>query len=68
MEWTSAKPTKAGFYFYRQSGDEEPIVLKVEIGSDRRGVVRVVWLHGDNASEPLDQCHGDWAGPLTPPG
>lgn len=62
-QWTSEKPTKSGFYYYRQSDDEDPIVLKVDIRDDRR----VVWLPGDNAAEPLEQCHGDWAGPIEPP-
>ena len=64
-QWTSERPTKSGFYYYRQSNDEDPIVLKVEVLDDRKGVV---WLLGDNASEPLEQCHGDWAGPIEPPG
>jgi hypothetical protein len=62
-QWTSEKPTKSGFYYYRQSNDEDPIVLKVELLDDRK----VVWLPGDNAAEPLEQCHGDWAGPIEPP-
>jgi len=64
-QWTSEKPTKSGFYYYRQSNDEDPIVLKVEVLDDCKGVV---WLLGDNASESLEQCHGDWAGPIEPPG
>jgi hypothetical protein len=66
-QWTSEKPTKSGFYYYRQSNDEEPIVLKVEVLDDRKGLKSVVWLPGDNAAEPLEQCHGDWAGPIEPP-
>jgi hypothetical protein len=66
-QWTSEKPTKSGFYYYRQSNDEEPIVLKVEILDGRKGRISVVWLPGDNAAEPLEQCHGDWAGPIEPP-
>jgi hypothetical protein len=66
-QWTSEKPTKSGFYYYRQSNDEEPIVLKVEVLDDRKGLISVVWLPGDNAAEPLEQCHGDWAGPIEPP-
>src|SRR5688572_6579431 len=50
-QWTSEKPTKSGFYYYRQSNDEEPIVLKVEILDDRKGLMSVVWLPGDNAAE-----------------
>jgi hypothetical protein len=63
-QWTSEKPTKSGFYYYRRSDDEEPIVLKVEVRDDRG--LSVVWLPGDNAAEPLEQCHGDWAGPIEP--
>ena len=66
-QWTSEKPTKSGFYYYRQSNDEEPIVLRVEVLDDRKGLNSVVWLPGDNAAEPLEQCHGDWAGPIEPP-
>jgi hypothetical protein len=66
-QWTSKKPTKSGFYYYRQSSDEEPIVLKVEIRDDQKGLISVVWLPDDNAAEPLEQCHGDWAGPIEPP-
>jgi hypothetical protein len=46
-QWTSEKPTKSGFYYYHQSNDEDPIVLKVELLDDRK----VVWLPGDNAAE-----------------
>jgi hypothetical protein len=66
-QWTSERPTKSGFYYYRQSNDEEPIVLRVEVLDDRKGLNSVVWLPGDNAAEPLEQCHGDWAGPIEPP-
>jgi hypothetical protein len=59
-------PTKSGLYYYRQSHDEDPIVLKVEL-DDRKGHMSVVWLPGDNAAEPLEQCHGEWAGPIEPP-
>jgi hypothetical protein len=70
-QWTSEKPTKSGLY-YRQSFDEDPIVLKVDVLKvdvldDREGHIRVVWLPGDNAAEPLAKCHGDWAGPIEPP-
>jgi hypothetical protein len=43
-QWTSEKPTKSGFYYYRQSNDEEPIVLKVEILDDPKGLISMVWL------------------------
>jgi hypothetical protein len=66
-QWTSEKPTKSGFYYYRQSDDEEPIVLKVEVLDDRKGLISVVWLPDDNVAEPLEKCHGDWAGPIEPP-
>jgi hypothetical protein len=57
-QWISEKPKKSGFYYYRQSNDEVPIVLKVELLDDREG---------PNAPEPLEKCHGDWAGPIEPP-
>jgi hypothetical protein len=66
-QWTSEQATKSGFYYYRQSNDEQPIVLKVEVLDDRKGLISVVWLPGDNAAEPLEQCHGDWAGPIDKP-
>jgi hypothetical protein len=66
-QWTSERPTKSGSYYYRQSADEEPIVLKVDILDDRTGHMSVVWLPGDDVAEPLEQCHGDWAGPIEPP-
>jgi hypothetical protein len=65
-QWTSKKPTKSGFYYYRQSDDEDPIILKVDVRDDQDHI-SVVWLPGDNAAEPLEQCHGDWAGPIEPP-
>jgi len=66
-QWTSEKPTKSGFYYYRQSDDEDPIVLKVDVLDDREGHISVVWLHGDNTAETLENCPGDWAGPIEPP-
>ena len=67
LTWTTEKPAKSGFYFYRQSGDEDPIVLRVEIEGDRMGSAPLVWLHGDDDPEQLDGCDGDWAGPIEPP-
>src|SRR5215203_4828738 len=67
-QWTSEKPTKSGFYHYLQSFDEDPIVLKVDVLDDREGHISVVWLPDDDAAEPLEKCHGDWAGPIEPPG
>jgi len=67
LTWTTEKPKKSGFYFYRQSRDEDPIILKVELESGRMGRDRLVWLHADNAPEQLIQCHGEFAGPIEPP-
>ena len=41
--------------------------LAYQVLDGRKGLVNVVWLPGDNAAEPLEQCHGDWAGPIEPP-
>ena len=67
LSWTSEKPKQSGFYFYRQSSDEDPILVRVDMEGDRTGNAPVVWLHGDDEAESLEGCHGDWSGPIEPP-
>ena len=65
--WSSCKPTKCGWYWFRVRESDVPYIVKVyTAGNSSYG-----WPLGDEnvnpISEPLEHCHGQWAGPIEPP-
>lgn len=58
--WTDAKPTQAGWYWYRGCGEETDLLI-VQI--DEAGYFQ--WPDGGFSEARLTD--GQWAGPLDPP-
>ena len=62
MKWTSEKPTKPGWYWYRGETDLNELIIWVS--SD----LRVVYPASLNfKSFAVDEVPGQWAGPIEPP-
>jgi hypothetical protein len=73
MKWTTALPTKPGFYWFkghlgregiRMEGAEVVHVLPTAINEDLPATVIVA---GRNNKYGLHSCKGEWAGPIEPP-
>jgi hypothetical protein len=68
LTWISEKPTKPGWYWYRaqvqpQRLEITPQVVLIEQYLDNRLVMSLI-----GTDERLPIPHGQWAGPLEPPG
>lgn len=62
MKWTTERPTKAGFYWYREGeADNFPVVVNVAPEHDFAGP----W--DDGSETRLSHMNGEWSGPLEPP-
>ena len=60
MTWTTEKPTKPGWYWWRNNASEPRVV---NIWQSR---VHASILKASGLGEVL-YCDGEWAGPLEPP-
>lgn len=76
MRWTKELPKTPGWYWYRESGNEQgcmpwidrmsgPVVVEVE---SQDGSLSV-WVTHMDFTDPLntDNFPGEWAGPIPPP-
>jgi hypothetical protein len=67
MNWTTEKPTQVGEYWFRKDGDSHPHPVKIY----NAGVVFYVSPLDDYAkaslSVRLEDCSGEFAGPMEPP-
>jgi hypothetical protein len=65
MNWTTDKPTKPGWYWYRRSGSSEALLVHHGFACDQivelPGVDEPVTFRTENID------NGQWAGPLEPP-
>lgn len=61
MKWTSEKPTAPGWYFYREPNRNRSGVVHVTLDMNR-----LVWFTGDATAEYMDDCNGEWQGPISP--
>lgn len=62
LAWTTEKPTKPGFYWYRLNDhDDSPVIVSVGPDTDMVGP----WPDGSDSR--LSKENGEWAGPLEPP-
>lgn len=59
LTWTTEKPTKPGWYWWRNNSCFDPDILKVDVLGDK------FVIHRDE--DILETPHGEWAGPLEPP-
>jgi len=64
MNWTKEKPTKQGYYWWRQYPSTKPRIAKVW-GYDGE-CEYVAWMGTDNDSNLID-TEGEWFGPIEPP-
>lgn len=69
LTWNSCAPLEPGWYWWRRdfSMDAQVVSVKKFLGPD--GTL-VVWFSGEaagNAEWTVEQCPGQWAGPLVPP-
>lgn len=62
MKWTSEKPTRKGWYWWRQ--DKEAVICRVWEWWDKQELY--VRFEGSD-SAPVNTLDGEWAGPLDPP-
>jgi len=66
MTWTTEKPTRTGWYWYRPTPDAEPYPVKIFDAN-----LLYVWPINDKVTEKenvtlrLADCSGEWAGPLV---
>jgi hypothetical protein len=77
MTWTLHKPTKPGWYWFREPGLnlDKPMpawvyeVLHNRVGE--QGKIVYVQLMAQHEEQPVTKrvsdCQGEWAGPITPP-
>lgn len=72
MKWTREKPTVPGWYWYREprrvGTDEDPqwldpecVRVRINPGGAFAG------FQGSDSEDFVADCHGEWAGPLSPP-
>lgn len=69
MKWTSEKPTKPGWYWYRRGPALGWCVVTVDhlITWANRCLVDTPQLVVIDFAVPLDEMGGQWAGPLEEP-
>jgi hypothetical protein len=68
MTWTTEKPSKPGWYWYRSPTDRVQIIELVEWNNELRavGVSPDMHLHLETHRMP-HASDAEWAGPLPPP-
>ena len=59
--WSSARPTKEGWWWYEDVSGGTPYIVKVFSSCDKW------WQTHGGQSACLTVCHGQWSGPLLPP-
>jgi len=64
MTWTTDKPTKPGWYWYRPASDQNIEVVEI---ARPHGDLHIYMLGHPDLCPPYEQVEGEWAGPLEPP-
>lgn len=65
MIWTTVKPTKPGWYWWRVPHCADQIV-EIILGGGRNSKRLWVIRQGCGTTTRLDQIDGEWQGPLEP--
>lgn len=63
--WTTERPTRAGWYWWRNLPEHDPAVVRI---FTRNGFMRVDWgsKDADYLSPWTRDVGGEWQGPLEP--
>jgi hypothetical protein len=64
--FTTDKPTKGGYYWWREVGEQEGYIVKVIIWESDWDRNSVSFLGTENVAK-LDAWIGEWSGPIEPP-
>ena len=71
MIWAQEKPTRAGWYWYRESGVNLDMVMSAFVfGTPSCLCVSVLAVHSEHTYQGMTHVsdyHGEWFGPLTVP-
>ena len=62
MNWTTEKPIRPGWYWFRPLADLAAEPEMVQVYEDN-GVMYLTWP--DDRTEELTNVRGEWAGPIT---
>jgi hypothetical protein len=65
--FTTDKPMKSGYYWWREVGQKEGFIVKVIIWESDWDRNSVSFLGTEDVAK-LDRWIGEWSGPLEPPG
>jgi hypothetical protein len=67
-EWTTEKPTKLGWYWYKSKRDRLQIIELIEWNKELRAIDVSQGMHShlETHRSPYGP-NAEWAGPLTPP-
>jgi hypothetical protein len=68
MNWTRDRPTKTGWYWWRDPEYRENLPEVCKVYRDRfEAILRITWNDSSGADYPVTDYDGEWAGPLEPP-
>ena len=68
MHWTTTKPSRPGWYWYRRTDlpfTDDPDVVHVSTLDYQPGLY--IWDWQDTYWEPISSYNGQWAGPIPEP-
>lgn len=60
MKWTTEKPTKKGWYWYRASRVTTPVIAQVDPSAVGSSAMDYVWWNGDDVPSVLSEVSGEW--------
>jgi len=70
MIWTTEKPVKPGWYWYRADSSIEAHAQVVHVREPNQELARNEWeveFTGFETAHKLDEQKGEWAGPIPEP-
>ena len=67
MTWTTDKPKQVGWFWYRKDYDSHVHLVKISNAGDVLYIRSLDDSAHANLTVRLDDCSGEWAGPLELP-
>lgn len=73
MKWTKTKPTKPGWYWCRNVGDQPATIWEavVRVDISHEGVLRCGWMTAPGKVGVMSEYNWNpdalWCGPISPP-